>query len=101
VLAYAGRLPSEFFEADKPIHFVVAGLLASSLDRATGARSLKWVAALVVVFAIDEVAQRLSVNRSSSILDFAADVGGVVCFTTVARWLSKARRAKPADDVAK
>lgn len=101
VLAYTGRLLPKVFEADKEIHFVIAGLLAFFLDRATGARSLKWNAGLLAVFAADELLQRFSVNRSSSIADYAADVAGVVAFTALARVWSKARRAKPTDDVAK
>lgn len=98
--AYAGQLPGQFFERDKPVHFAIAGLLAFCLDRATGARSLKWILALLVVLAIEEYTQRFSVHRSSSFLDYAADVAGVACLTALSRVLSKPARAKSADDVA-
>lgn len=88
--AYAGRLPPEFFEADKAIHFGIAGALAFCLDRATGARSLKWMLALLLLFALDEVAQRLSVHRSSNLGDYAADVAGVLSCTALSRLWSKA-----------
>lgn len=100
VLAYSGRLSQDFFQADKQIHFAIAGLLAFTLDRATGARSLRAAIALLAVFAVDELTQRLSVNRSSTFGDYAADAAGVLLFTGLSRLLSKARRAKPADDVA-
>src|SRR5687767_5593440 len=96
VLAYSGRLPPRFFEADKHIHFAAAGMLAFTLDRATRGRSLRWPAMLLVLFAVDEIAQRLSVHRSSTFGDYAADVAGVVAFTALSRVISKARRAKPA-----
>ena len=103
VLAYAGRLPPELFEADKAIHFTIAGLLAFFLDRATRARSLKWIVALLVLFGLEELAQRWSPNRSSSIADYAADLAGVVIFTSLSRiaFRSKARGTNAADDVAK
>lgn len=98
--AYAGRLPPAFFTADKEIHFTVAGTLAFLLDRATGARSFRWILGLLAVFAADEIMQRFSINRSSNFADYAADLAGVLVFVTGSRLFSKARRAKPADDVA-
>lgn len=101
--AYAGRLSSALIEADKAIHFTVAGLLAFFLHRATAPRSTRWIIALLAVIGAEEIAQRLSVNRSSSIFDYAADVAGVVVFVSASRRFfgSKAGRTKPTDDVAK
>jgi hypothetical protein len=99
VLAYAGVLPPRFFQADKAIHFSIAGLFALFLYRATRARSLWPIGALLVVFALEETAQLLSVHRSASIYDYAADVAGVIAFTTLG-WISKTRGAKSADDIA-
>jgi hypothetical protein len=100
VLAYAGRLPPELFERDKAIHFGIAGLLAFFLDRATGARSVKFGVALLLLFGVEELAQGFSVYRTSSIADYAADVAGVVVFSGLSRALSKSRRANATHDVA-
>ena len=97
--AYHDDVPDLFRAYDKAVHFSFAGGLAFFLHRATGRRSLWPVFGLLVVFGAEEIAQRASIHRTSSILDYAADVGGVVVFTLLAR-ISKPARAKPADDVA-
>ena len=97
--AYHDDVPDFFRAYDKVVHFFFAGAFAFTLHRATGRRSLWPIAALLVVFGIDELAQMASIYRTSSIADYAADVAGVVVFTLLAR-ISKTRRAKPADDVA-
>lgn len=97
--AYHDVVPDLFRDYDKVVHFSFAGAFAFTLRRATARRSLWPIAGLLVVFGIEEVAQGASVHRTSSILDYAADVVGVVLFTALAS-ISKPARAKPADDVA-
>jgi hypothetical protein len=97
--AYHEDLPDLFRAYDKIIHFTVAGSFAFFLHRATRRRSLWPVAGLLAIFGLEELAQILSVHRTASFGDFAADVAGVVAFTLLAR-ISVPRRAKPADDVA-
>jgi polysaccharide biosynthesis protein VpsQ len=77
---------------DKAWHFALAGLLAYFLDgalrrRGVGpGRKIPLSALLVLVpAAVDECLQRYSAFRTASLLDFAADVVGVVIFT----WLSR------------
>jgi hypothetical protein len=97
--AYHDDVPDLFRTCDKLVHFTFAGAFAFTLRRATARRSLWPIVGLLVVFGLEELAQRASVYRTSSILDYAADVVGVVVFTALAS-ISKPARAKPADDVA-
>ena len=79
-------------------HFVLIGGLAFFLDGALGYRPLTpkapWLRMAPVlvlsVAAVEEMAQALSPNRSSSLSDFVADSVGVFFFS----WLS-ARVAQP------
>lgn len=98
--AYHEDVPDLFRAYDKAVHFTIAGAFAFFLHRATRRRSLMPMAALLVVFGGEELLQSLSVHRTASFGDFAADVLGVVVGTLLAR-LSKPRGAKPAHDVAK
>ncbi len=93
--AYAEKLPPILAheDVDKGVHFFVAGLLAFFLDGALARRNVRIagagvsLAALVVLVptAIEELLQRYSPVRESSVWDFAADITGVVLFT----WLSR------------
>lgn len=101
--AYHDDVPNLFRAYDKAVHFSFAGALAFFLHLATGKRFGLWpVAALLVVFGAEEIAQRASIHRTSSILDYAADVAGVIVFTLLARIARplKPAGAKAADDVA-
>jgi hypothetical protein len=101
--AYHDDVPQLFRAYDKAVHFSFAGGLAFFLHRATARRSPWPVIGLLVIIGIEEIAQRASIHRTSSIYDYAADVAGVIVFTLLARLsarLSKSAGAKPADDVA-
>lgn len=108
--AYLGRLPT-FYRAiphcDLIMHAVLFGLLAFFLDGVLGHRPLwrgaPWLrlAPLLVLggAAVEEVAQALSPRRTASVLDFSADVVGVVLFVWLAGRVSAwatARRARGA-----
>jgi VanZ family protein len=93
--AYQEGLPSVFLlpGADKVAHFWIAGLLAFFLDGALARRRVFThvpLAALLVLVptGLEEIAQRFSIHRTSSIWDYAADVVGVVVFL----WLRNRRR---------
>lgn len=101
--AYHDDVPDLFRAYDKAVHFSFAGALAFFLHRATLRRSLWPILALLAIIGAEEIAQRASIHRTSSIFDYAADVAGVVVFTLLARGsarVSKPAGAKPADDVA-
>jgi hypothetical protein len=101
--AYHDDVPDLFRVYDKVVHFSFAGGLAFFLHRSTERRSLWPIAGLLVIIGAEEIAQRASIHRTSSIWDYAADVGGVVVFTLLSRLsvrTSKPAGAKPADDVA-
>jgi hypothetical protein len=98
--AYHDEVPDLFRAHDKVVHFTFAGAFAFTLRRATRRKTLWPIAGLLVVFGLEELAQRASIHRTSSILDYAADVLGVVVFTALAS-ISKPAGPKPADDVAK
>jgi VanZ family protein len=97
VRAYRRELPAWLCagHSDKVLHFALAGTLAFFLDGALRARpawrgSFAPPLAAVLVLApvgLEEYLQRYSAARTSSIWDFAADVGGVTLFIVVARKL--------------
>ncbi|CAN5924401.1 hypothetical protein BH11MYX4_BH11MYX4_19860 [soil metagenome] len=93
--AYRQELPAWLGvgQTDKVLHFALAGTLAFFLDGALRARPA-WrgsfappLAAVLVIapVGLEEYLQRYSAVRTSSIWDFAADVGGVTLFIVVAR----------------
>jgi VanZ family protein len=109
--AYLGRLPT-FYQGlphfDLFAHAVLFGLLAFFLDGTLGHRPLlrgtaPWLRLAPVlvlgVAAVEEVAQRLSPRRTSSLADFTADVVGVTLFVWLAgrvtAWPEARRRASP------
>lgn len=104
-LAYQDLLPPMFEEADKIIHFTVAGSLAFFLDGALGRRSLRLgpmsvslaAALLLVTFGVEEFLQRFSVHRSASFADYFADVVGVVVLTWLSRHLGQRSEPRLAD----
>lgn len=95
-LAYAGGLPELFDRpyVDKLAHFAVAGLLAFFLDGALRRRPLSVAGRAVVPLSaacvlapvgIEEYLQRFGELRNSSLMDFAADVAGVVVLIPLSR----------------
>jgi VanZ family protein len=103
--AYLGRLPTFYARvpyADLLAHAVLFGLLAGFLDGALGHRALlrgrlPWLrlapVLVLAVAAVEEVAQRLSPRRTSSLSDFAADVVGVILFVWLAGRVTARRRS--------
>lgn len=98
-LAYFEELPAVFGVTgfDKAAHFGTAGLLAFFLDGALRRRTLSiggrvavpLAGAIVLVPAgLEEFIQRYATYRTSSILDFAADVAGVVVLIPLSRRLA-------------
>lgn len=111
--AYLGRLPT-FYQrlphADLVAHAVLFGLLAFFLDGVLGHRPLlrtwaPWLRLAPVlvlsVAAVEEVAQRLSPRRTSSLADFTADVVGVVLLTWLAGRVTAWRAARRRDAVSR
>ena len=101
--AYLGVLPTSLPavpHADLVAHAVLIGLLGFFLDGALAYRPLLRAAgflrlgsALVLCAAgLEEIAQRLSARRSSSITDFAADVAGVLLLSWASRRVDPALR---------
>jgi len=96
VLAYLGILPTTYKvipHADVIGHAVLIGLLAFFLDGMLRFRPLFLntlrilrVAPLVILLiaGLEEIAQRFSPRRTSSLIDFSADVVGVL----LASWLA-------------
>ena len=103
--AYLGRLPT-FYQgiphADLVAHAVLFGLLAGFLDGALGHRPLlrrvPWLrlapVLVLAVAAVEEVAQRLSPRRTSSLADFTADVVGVILFVWLAGRVTAWKRSR-------
>ena len=103
--AYLGRLPTFYRgipHADLFAHAVLFGLLAGFLDGALGHRpllrrvpGLRLAPVLVLtVAAVEEIAQRLSPRRTSSLADYAADVVGVILFVWLAGRVTAWRRSR-------
>lgn len=96
VLAYLGILPTTYKiipYADVIGHAVLIGLLAFFLDGMLKFRPLfsnmltaLRIAPLIILLiaGVEEIAQRFSPRRTSSVIDFAADAAGVLC----ASWLA-------------
>lgn len=95
-LAYREGLPEllTFGEIDKALHCALAGLLAFFLDGALQRRSafkafglaVPAAAMLILVpLGIEEYLQRYADFRTSSVLDFLADVVGVAAFIPLSR----------------
>lgn len=105
VRAYREQLPALFAVpgVDKVVHAVMAGALVFFLDGALGQRDLRagraWVplAALLVLapVGVEEILQRFSITRNSSVLDFLADVAGVVVLCPLSRALARALAKRP------
>ena len=104
--AYLGRLPT-FYQgiphADLVAHAVLFGLLAGFLDGALSHRPLllrgaPWLrlapVLVLAVAAVEEVAQRLSPRRTSSLSDYAADVVGVILFVWLAGRVTAWKRSR-------
>jgi VanZ family protein len=102
--AYLGRLPT-FYQGiphfDLVAHAVLFGLLAGLLDGALGHRPLlrgraPWLrlapVLVLAVAAVEEIAQRLSPRRTSSLADYTADVVGVILFVWLAGKVTAWRR---------
>lgn len=94
--AYREGLPAVFervVHLDKALHFTLAGGLAFFLDgvlrrrvaRVGGLAVPLSALALLGPLAVEELLQRFSVNRSSSLGDYLADVAGVSTMI----WLSR------------
>jgi hypothetical protein len=105
--AYLGVLPTSLPaipRVDLAGHALLFGLLAFFLDGALGYRPLwrgaafpRLAPALVLTLAgVEEIAQRFSARRSSSLWDFAADVAGVCALSWLSRRLDEAVRARAA-----
>ena len=106
--AYLGALPVHFPRyphSDLVAHALLVGLLALFADGALGFRSLfpgrlalvrLGSTIVLVVAAVEEMAQGLSPMRSSDITDFAADVVGIVVFSTAGWILHRFVFARPA-----
>ena len=92
--AYLGILPTQYRvipHADLIGHAVLIGALAFFADGLLRFRplisALRFAPFVVLLIAgIEEMAQSLSPRRTASLLDFAADVGGVF----IASWLARA-----------
>ncbi|MDB4945589.1 MAG: hypothetical protein JWP97_5123 [Labilithrix sp.] len=98
VRAYHEQLPA-FFDVpgvDKVVHAAMAGSLFFFLDGALGRPRLRGIplaAVLVLVPAgIEEILQRYSVARTSSVWDFLADVAGVLLLWPAANALRRRAR---------
>ena len=88
------------------MHGLLTGLLAFFLNGALGGRtiparrraSINLAAVIMLVVAgLDELAQRLSAYRTSSIDDYLADIVGVVVFIGIAGVLQRFRRQETGD----
>jgi len=100
-LAYREGLPVIFQripQSDKIVHFATGGLLVFFLDGALRRRAAFTIdrraiplAALVVLVpaGIEELLQRYSVHRTSSIWDFLADLAGVLVLLPLSRRLAR------------
>jgi len=81
---------------DKLGHFGLIGLLALAADAAAKRHDLRLgrlaipTAPLVVLVlvAAEELSQIAMVTRTFDLLDFAADVAGIVAFVSVGRWVA-------------
>lgn len=103
VFAYFGILPTTYSVipyADVIGHAVLIGLLAFFLDGMLRFRPLfsetcqaLRVAPLFILLiaGLEEIAQRFSPRRTSSIIDFAADVAGVLLASWLAHQLEQQR----------
>ncbi len=99
VRAYHEQLPAIFNTegVDKMVHATLAGSLFFFLDGALGRPRLRSgklavpLAALLVLVpvGVEEILQRYSVSRTSSIGDFLADVLGVILLWVPARALER------------
>ncbi len=86
-VAYAGGIPTFVAAsgADKVLHAVMSFTLTFLLVRARGGQA-RWVgAAVFVVLALDEYAQRFSPNRSSDWNDLIADLIGILFAVALSR----------------
>ncbi len=100
-LAYLGALPVLFVRVqryDELCHAVLIGALAFFLDGVLRYRPLlrsraQWLrlapVLVLVVAAVEELAQALSPRRSASWSDFAADLAGVVVASWLSHWLGR------------
>lgn len=100
LVAYGPGLPDVFgrYHIDKLLHFLFAGFLAFFLDGAVTRRGafriLGHVVPLAAVLVIvptgaEEFAQRYFIERTSSLVDFLADVAGVAVFIPLSRRAAK------------
>lgn len=105
-LAYADRLPAELDAvpgSDKLLHGTLAGALAFFLDGALGRRDIVVAARRIIPLAaflvllpigVEELLQRLSPVRSSSIWDYLADCVGVTISLSLSRGILRAEPAQ-------
>jgi VanZ family protein len=97
--AYLGSLPTQlpsWPHADLAGHAVLVGMVAFFLAGALALRGRAgWIAPVAVLACagIEEWAQRFSPLRSSSWVDFAADVIGVCVLSWLARACTRPRRS--------
>ena len=89
-LAYTGRLRlPRIPHLDLAGHALLFGVLAALADGALGRRTIAGVPAApaLVLFGagVEELLQGLSPRRTSSVVDFAADVAGIVVLVALAR----------------
>lgn len=99
VCAYTGKLPGWFGagNTDKGLHFAMAATLAFFTDGVLAGRGITRgrfalplsTIVVLVPLGLEEYLQRLSVVRSSSIWDFAADVLGVFAGTLASRGVAR------------
>ncbi|AKU98621.1 hypothetical protein AKJ09_05285 [Labilithrix luteola] len=110
VLAYRDLLPAELdavHGSDKLLHATLAGGLAFFLDGALGHRDvmiasrriLPLAAILVLVpVGVEELLQRLSPVRSSSIWDYLADCVGVTISVSLSRGVLRPTKLRPHEE---
>jgi hypothetical protein len=108
-LAYSGKVPLMGWAVapwDLLGHALLIGMLGMLLDGALGFRPLwpsapRWLGLgpviIVSIAGFEETMQMFASNRSSTISDFAADVVGIVFFSTIARILARPPGKRPAD----
>lgn len=83
--------PPAFWELDKALHFSAFAALAVAIPFAVGrtSRRLLLLAILLGVGASIEILQEFVPGRSASILDFGADMAGLVVGVLAGLWLSR------------
>ena len=79
-----------FFGIDKGVHFIVFGVLAA-LAALAWRRFGPAIAVAIVWGILDELHQRYTPNRDSSVYDALADALGAACGAALTLWLVERR----------